>query len=69
MDTSVPPSLGYMEILQQRKAATLLPMINDHRAPGSIIHSDMLAVYRRTLQLPPVAAHHTVNHKRNLLIQ
>ena len=61
------PSLGYMEVVQRRDAATLLPIIQAHTAPGSVIHSDMWRAYGRVQQLPPVAAHHTVNHSRNFV--
>ena len=67
VDTSHTPSLGYMEVVQRRDAATLLPIINAHTAPGSVIHSDMWAAYRRIQQLPPVAAHHTINHSRHFV--
>ena len=33
----------------------------------SVIHSDMWRAYGRVQQLPPVAAHHTVNHSRNFV--
>ena len=59
------PSLGYMEVVQQRNAATLMPIITALIAPGSVIHSDMWAGYRRVQQLSPVADHHTVNHSLN----
>ena len=61
------PSLGYMEVVQRRDAATLLPIIQAHTAPGSVIHSDMWRAYGRVQQLPPVAAHHTVNHSRKFV--
>ena len=56
-----------MEIVNSRNAATLLPIINSHTAPGSVVHSDMWAAYRQVQNLPPVAAHHTVNHSRNFV--
>ena len=62
MDTSSTPALGYMEIVQRRDAATLLPIINNHVAPGTIIHSDEWSAYRRVGYLPNVSSHSTVNH-------
>ena len=62
VDTSHTPALGYMEIVQQRDAATLLPIIQAHTAPGTIIHSDDWSAYRRVASLPAVASHSTVNH-------
>ena len=61
-DTSQQPALGYMEVVQQRDAATLLPIIQAHPAPGTTIHSDEWAAYRRVSSLPGIAAHNTVNH-------
>ena len=40
VDTSQSPALGFMQIVSTRDAATLLPIINNHVAPGTIIHSD-----------------------------
>ena len=64
VDTSTTPSL---EIVQCRDAQTLLPIINAHTAPGSVIHSDMWRAYSRVQNLPPVAAHNTVNHSRHFV--
>jgi len=62
VDTSHTPALGFMQVVQQRNAATLLPIIQAHVAPGTIIHSDEWRAYSRVARLPPVAAHGAVNH-------
>ena len=62
VDTSQTPALGYMEIVQRRTAATLLPIINSHVTSGTIVHSDEWRAYRRIPSLPNVAQHGTVNH-------
>lgn len=51
-----------MELVPDRSAATLLPIIQAHVAPGTIIHSDEWRAYRRVGSLPNVSAHETVNH-------
>ena len=56
-DSSHTPALGYMEIVPDRSAATLLPIIQAHVAPGTIIHSDEWSTYHRVGGLPNVAAH------------
>ena len=61
-DTSHTPALGYMELVNQRDAATLLPIIQAHTAPGTIVYSDMWRAYSRVGSLPTVASHATVNH-------
>ena len=62
VDTSHTPALGYMQIVPQRDAATLLPIVQAHTLPGTIIHSDEWAAYRRVASLPNVAQHDTVKH-------
>ena len=62
MDTGHSPALGYMQVVQQRNATTLLPIIDSHVAPGTIIHSDDWAAYRRVASLPNVSTHSVVNH-------
>ena len=62
VDVSHTPALGYMEIVQQRDAATLLPIIQAHTAPGTTVHSDDWSAYRQVASLPNVASHSTVNH-------
>ena len=62
VDTSQTPALGYMEIVPDQSAATLLPIIQAHILPGTIIHSDEWAAYQRVASLPNVSAYHSVNH-------
>ena len=62
VDTSTSPAVGYMEVVPQRNAATLLPIILAHTQPGTIIHSDQWRAYNQVNTLPNVASHSTVNH-------
>ena len=62
VDTSHTPALGYMEIVPDRTAATLLPIIQAHLQPGTTVHSDQWAAYQQVQSLPNVAMHDTVNH-------
>ena len=56
------PALGFMQVVPQRTAATLLHLIQQHVAPGTVIHSDQWASYNQVGTLPNVSAHRTVNH-------
>ena len=67
VDTSQQPALGYMEVVHARDAATLLPIIQAHTAPGSTIHSDQWAAYTRVQTLGNVATHNSVNHSLHFL--
>ena len=62
VDTSHQPALGYMEVVPQCDAATLLPIIQVHVANRTTIHSDQWAAYRQVASLPSVSTHATVNH-------
>ena len=66
-DTSSEPAVGYMEIVQRRDAATLLPIIAAHTAPGTIIHSGEWAAYCQVRNIPAVASHNAVNHSLNFV--
>ena len=62
VDVSQSPALGFMQVVPQRTAATLLPLIQQHVAPGTVIHSDQWASYNQVGTLPNVSAHRTVNY-------
>ena len=62
VDTSHTPALGYVQIVNQRNAATLLSIIQAHIAPGTVVHSDEWAAYNHVATLPNVASNSTVNH-------
>ena len=51
-----------MEIVPNRTAATLLPILQQHLRSGTTVHSDQWAAYNRVQQLPSVATPNTVNH-------
>ena len=61
------PSLRYMEVVPARNTATLLPIIQTHVAPGTIVHSDKWAAYNQVGNLPNVGSYQTVNHSLHLV--
>ena len=61
VDVSHTPALGYMEIVQDRQAATLLLIIQQHVQCGTAIHSDQWSSYSQLSTLPNVQ-HEMVNH-------
>ena len=61
VDISHTPALGYMKVVPHRDA-TLLPIIQQHVRPGTVVHSDERAAYRQVQQLQPVTHHSTMNH-------
>ena len=60
VDTSHTQALGYMEIVTNRDAATLFPIIQAHIRPGTILWSDKWAAYNRVTRVPGVVGHQTV---------
>ena len=61
VDTSFKPSVGFMEIVENRGAEILLPIIQSVVRPGSIVHSDEWRSYRQ-IQGRTGLSHRTVNH-------
>ena len=61
-DTSMTPALGYMELVDHRDAATLLPIILAHVQPGTTIWSDGWAAYNSLATTPAISGYSTVNH-------
>ena len=45
----------------------MLPLINAHVAPGTVIHSDEWAAYNRVQRLSNVFSHDVVNHSVNFV--
>ena len=67
VDTSHTPALGYVQIVNQRNAATFLPINQAHVAPGTAVHYDEWAAYNLVATLSNVASHSTVNHSITLV--
>ena len=66
VDTSTTPGVGYMELVPDRRAVTLIPVIQRFVLSGSIIHSDQWAAYQ------PLVHHRnyhfqTVDHSQNFV--
>ncbi|RUS85680.1 hypothetical protein EGW08_006556 [Elysia chlorotica] len=60
---------GFLVLIPNKEADTLLPLVRDHIAPGSIVHSDGLRSYNGIVHLPVVPAyqHFVVNHNQNFV--
>ena len=57
VDVSQQMAMGYMEIVQDRTAKILLPIIKCHVWPNMTIHSDQWQSYSRVQMLPNVTTH------------
>ena len=51
-----------MEVVPDRRATTLLPIIQQHVLPGTTVHSDEWSTYRQVDRLSNVQQHHAMNH-------
>ena len=59
---------GFLIPVPDRRAETLLPIIEEYILPGSIIYSDMWAAYNRIEEIPDRNyTHQTVCHDRNFV--
>ena len=56
-----------MELVPDRTAATLVPIIRSHVDQGTTVHSDQWRAYNQVQQLPNVLTHQTVNHSVNFV--
>ena len=56
------PALGYMQIVPDQTAQTLLPIIQRHTLPNTTVHSDQWQSYSRVQTLPNVSSYSAVNH-------
>ena len=52
----------FVQLVADRRVVTLLPIIQAHVQPGTVIHSDCWAAYNNVASLPNIASHGTVNH-------
>jgi len=60
VDISAHPATGYMQLVARRNVATLLPIIQQHIHPGTVVHSDELVAYSRISSAG--YTHSSVNH-------
>lgn len=67
VDTSHTPAVGVMRLVDSRDAGTLLPIIQQHLHPGTVVWSDEWAAYQRVQQLNQVSQHQSVNHSINFV--
>ena len=61
-DCTSNPALRFVQIVDRRDAETLLPIIQRHILPGSVVYSDQWAAYNRVGNIDSLM-HHTANHR------
>ena len=62
-DCTTSPALGFMQIVERRNAETLLPIIQRHILPRTLVYSDQWAVYNNVGNIPGLE-HRSVNQAR-----
>ena len=62
VDTSHKPALGVMQVVAQRDAATLLPLVQQYTKRNTEVWSDEWRAYNNVGSLANVSRHQTVNH-------
>ena len=62
VDTSHKPALRVMQVVAQRDAATLLPLVQQYTKPNTEVWSDEWRAYNNVGSLANVSRHQTVNH-------
>ena len=67
VDTSQTPALGFIVTVPDRRAQTLLPIMQRHLRKGTTIYSDSWVAYRSVQQLPAVSQHGMVKHSLNFV--
>ena len=67
VSTNYSPAKGYFQVVDRRNAATLLPIIQRCLLPGTEVHTDDWAAYRRTAALPNVSVHLVVVHAHHFV--
>lgn len=65
-DTSFTPCKVFLQVVPNRTANTLLPLIHQHCRPGSIIYSDMWRAYNE-LANSKFFSYASVNHSENFV--
>lgn len=61
--------IGFLVFVDDRSAPTLLPLIQQHILPGTLIYSDRWKAYNDSIHLPavPPYTHDSVNHTENFV--
>jgi len=67
VSTNYSPAKGYFQVVDRRNAATLLPIIQRCLLPGTEVHTDDWAAYRRMAALPNVSVHQVVVHAHHFV--